>query len=569
MKLQLLLLSSISASLAAPLTERSEQSTTVPIVQITNGTIQGLHLETYNQDVFLGIPFAEPPLGELRFSPPVPYNTSWGDSPKVFDEYGYACIATGATDNSLSPQSEDCLTINVIRPAGYEGQQLPVGIWIYGGGFQDGTSRRPAYNLSYIVENSVELGKPIIGVSFNYRLGGYGFLGSQELVNKGWTNVGLRDQVQAINWVHENIQSFGGDANHLVIWGESAGGISVSKLLSSNQLGEDYIKGAIIESGPVTFPNTTSATIAHRQNDFETIVDYFNCTDAIDVIKCLQTVDAQDLHYVFNITNGVLNTGFLYPYIDGDYLSTSGYQSLVNGNFLKIPVLIGTSTDEGTSFVQQNLNTTEEFKSYLKHISPSLTNNSIDQLDQLYPLGDPLVSAPLDPTYNTTPIVYPEGITGAQYPRLATLYGDFTFFGGSRFAAKYYSQHSPVYKYRFNIPDLDTTGNKSYVGAAHFQEVVYVFDNDQAPESTVNGATWNPDSRSPDIAKRMSSMWVSFISGLDPNINQVYPDVPEWPKYSDGAQNYVFDLNGFYVETDDKRKEQIDFIETIISQLNA
>lgn len=569
----LILLSSLVLSLGAPIDPGSsiELDPSNPTVQIINGTIQGINLPTYNQDAFLGIPFAEPPLGPLRFASPVPYNHSWvGENPKAFQEYGYACIASTATDSSVFPQGEDCLTLNVIRPKGYENAALPVGIWIYGGAFQDGTSRNPANNLSFIVENSVEIGKPIIGVSLNYRLGGFGWLGSQELVNLGYTNVGLRDQIQAIKWVHENIQAFGGDPNHLVLWGESAGAISISKILSSNQLSEEYIKGAIIESGPILFPNTTSGATPARQNDYDLLVDHFNCSDEVDTLECLQNADTWELQYAFNGTNGVLSSALYYPYIDGEIISKSGYQTLLHGNFLKVPVLIGTNTDEGTSFVMPGLNSSLEFMVYLKFALPTLTMDTIIELGALYPEGDPLVSAPLDPTYNTTPIVYPEGVVGSQFPRLATLFGDVVFIGGSRITARFYAEHSPVYKYRFNIQDLQyANSNLSYIGAGHGQEVVYVFDNNQAPEDTDYGATWNPDPRSAEVAKRMSNMWVNFISELNPNINDVDTEVPAWPEYNDAAQQYVFDLNGFYVETDDARAEQINYIESIMPQLNA
>lgn len=541
-----------------------------PIVQIQNGSIQGDYLPTYNQDVFLGIPFAQPPLGPLRFLPPQTYNSTW-DGTKVFNQYSDSCIADGATDNLLLPQSEDCLTVNVVKPHGIsEDERLPVAIWIYGGGFRDGSSARPAYNLSYIVQNGVEIGKPFIGVSFNYRLSGLGFLAGQEVSNKGYTNVGLRDQIQAINWVHENIGNFGGDSEHLVIWGESAGGISVSKLLSTNKLG-DFIKGAIVESGPAVFPNITSVAAPSRQEDYDILSDYFNCSDTPDSFKCLQSVDIKELFYVFNVSNNILGTGFRFPYIDGDLLPKSSYQILSEEESMKVPLLIGTCTDEGSAFVPYNLNTTEDFKDYLHLAFPSLTNSTINTLDELYPLGDPLVSTPLDPTYNSTPVTYPPEY-GAQYPRIATLYGDLYFMGGSRIMSRFYSEQldQPVYKYRFNIPNL-ASYNLSYTGTGHFQEVVYVFDNDQAPENPSSGSTWNPNPKSPEIAETISKLWASFITDLNPNIDQslVPMEAPNWPDYRGGAKNMVFDLNGFYVENDDWRAQQIGFIESVITQLNA
>ena len=108
----------------------------------------------------------------------------------------------------------------MIRPSGYENEKLPVGVWIHGGGLSMGGSRDLRYNLSFIVENSVNIGKPIIGVSIGYRLSAWGFLQSQEVSGAGQTNIGLRDQRLALHWIQENIGAFGGDCDKVVIWGE-------------------------------------------------------------------------------------------------------------------------------------------------------------------------------------------------------------------------------------------------------------------------------------------------------------------------------------------------------------
>lgn len=565
--LALIALSSLAS--AAPIQSKSDNETSIaPRVQLSNGTLQGSHLSNFKQDAFLGIPFAEPPLDSLRFQPPQPLSQGWSGL-KDATKYGHACISTLIPPDEIT-QAEDCLTLNVVRPSGYSNQSLPVAVWIYGGAFTSGSSANPAYNLSYIVQNGVDIGKPFIGVSLNYRLSGFGFLASQQVVNKGYTNVGLRDQLKAIQWVHENINTFGGDPDHLVIWGESAGAISVSKHLVSGLLG-DYVKGAIIESGPALFPNTTSGAIEYHQDDYETLVDHFNCTDAVDSLECLQKVDATDLTNVFNTSNHVLTTGFAFPYIDGDILKKASYETLTNGEFNKIPLLIGTNTDEGSIFIGNGVNTTEEFESYLHTTIPSLTNKSITILNDLYPANDPSVNVPLDPTYNTSAISYPSYL-GQQFPREAAILGDLSFVSGTRLMSRIYSNNSvPVYKYRFNIPGRGLSPFP-YYGAGHAQELVYVFDSNQALQNTSRVAlAFNPSEKSANVSESMSKMWAQFITELNPNVdhNDVPLDVPEWSEYNDGEQNMVFDLKGFYLEDDDFRKKQIDFIESIMPQLNA
>lgn len=280
------------------------------------------------------------------------------------------------------------------------------------------------------------------------------------------------------------------------------------------------------------------------------------------------------------MSNHFLTTGFNYPYIDGDIIPKTSYEILMNDEYLHIPLLIGTNTDEGSLFVMNyDLNTTKEFEEFIHIGLPSLTMKSILELNKLYPMNDSKVSVPLDPSFNTSEIVYPMEL-GSQYPRLATLFGDVSFIAGTRLMSKLYSEKNiPVYKYRFNIQDAGMV-SMPFVGAAHAQELVYVFDNNDAIINTFDvSASFNPDPKSSNISKIMSSMWANFITNLSPNIeisdddDDILPkdvEIPNWPEYLDGEENMVFDLEyGLYLEQDDWRKEQIGFLESIMPELNA
>ncbi|CCH44004.1 Acetylcholinesterase [Wickerhamomyces ciferrii] len=566
------LLSSISSS---PIYNKRENST--PTVQIQNGTITGKYLDGFNQDAYLGIPFAEPPINELRFQPPQTYNNHWNDT-QNFTEYGFACFASSGLDSRKLPQSEDCLTLNIVKPHNIpQNESLPVGIWIHGGGFTDGSGTRPAYNTSWIVENSVSIDKPIIAITINYRLNGFGFLSSDQVSQKGWTNNGLRDQIKAIEWVHENIAGFGGDPNHIVIWGESAGAISVGKLLNNDKYLGSYLKGGIMESGSNVFTNILPASTEQNEDDFTKLLQHFQCDQAIDYLECLQKIDSKSLQNAFNTTNGILTKGWGFPYIDGDVITGSGYDVLQSGEgFHKVPILIGTNTDEGSAFVNKTLNTTEQTENYLQKSFPHLSDNSTSKLIELYNGNNSQLVTPQDPTYNNTPITYPPYL-GSTYPRLATLNGDLMFIAGSKFTAKLYAENDlPVFKYRFNIPTLETS-NSTYLGSTHYQEVVYVFDNQQHPTDGSDGTNVYPSEDASKISDAISKIWVSFIHDLDPNISNgdhkdggnFQIDVPNWPDYRDGSENYVFDLKGFHIEQDDFRKEQFEYIESIIHQLDG
>lgn len=187
----------------------AEQNTAAPTATVKNGTYTGLYSIPYDQDYFLGVPFAQPPVGDLRFRVPQSLNSSWVGTRQAIN-YSAACVGYGSDDFLFPELSEDCLYLNIVRPSGYASQDLPVALWIHGGGLYEGSGIDQRYNLSFIVKKSVDIGKPIIAVSINYRLSMWGFITGDEVLRSGVANLGLRDQRLAMHWVKENIVSFGG-----------------------------------------------------------------------------------------------------------------------------------------------------------------------------------------------------------------------------------------------------------------------------------------------------------------------------------------------------------------------
>ena len=184
-----------------------------PKADTVNGSYIGEYWPKLRQDIFRGIPYAQPPIGHLRFAVPQSLNTSWTGSHDA-KAFSPSCVGVGsnAVGGGTLEVSEDCLTLNVVRPTGVgSSDRLPVLIWIHGGGFSQGSSSMANYNMSWIIDQSTRLGTPIIGVSINYRLGAFGWLWSEELKRAGASNLGLRDQRMAFQWVQENIAAFGGD----------------------------------------------------------------------------------------------------------------------------------------------------------------------------------------------------------------------------------------------------------------------------------------------------------------------------------------------------------------------
>src|ERR1043166_1768164 len=220
------------------------------VVQTANGLIEGPGMQPSGVRIFRGIPFAQPPVGELRWREPQPVKNWTGV--RQAREFGPRCMQAPIFDDMRfrsNGVSEDCLYLNVWTPAKSNHERLPVLVYFYGGGFVTGDGSE----LRYDGENMATKG--IVVVTVNYRLGVFGFLAHPELTkestHKASGNYGLLDQNAALRWVQQNIANFGGDPQHVTIAGESAGSVSVSAHMAS-PLSKDLIAAAIGESGAIT-----------------------------------------------------------------------------------------------------------------------------------------------------------------------------------------------------------------------------------------------------------------------------------------------------------------------------
>lgn len=260
--------------------------------------------------------------------------------------------------------------MNVIRPSDGHYGKLPVAFWIHGGGFVEGGGVDQRYNLSFIVENSVKIGQPIIGVSINYRLSAWGFLQSIEMYGSGNTNLGLRDQRLALHWVQENIAAFGGDPSKVTIWGESAGAASVGMhLVAYGGRDDKLFRGAIMESGnPVPYSSLVGDEVA--QPVFDTIAGSAGCNSSNDKLECLRQVSFEKLNNAINTTDVPQN---YQPYLDGDFVEQYPSLQLAAGRFVHVPIIDGANSDEGYSASPIGLNTTADFVDSLSCRSSPLT----------------------------------------------------------------------------------------------------------------------------------------------------------------------------------------------------
>ncbi|KAI9934340.1 hypothetical protein ASPWEDRAFT_108326 [Aspergillus wentii DTO 134E9] len=528
-----------------------------PKATVQNGTYAGTRNAHYNQDFFLGIPYAQQPVGDLRFTVPKSLNESW-EGERQAKEYSDICVGYG-TDSIWYPMAEECLTLNVIRDSSVdEDSKLPVGVWIHGGGYYMGSGADQRYNMSAIVSNAHEIGKPFIGVTLNYRLSAWGFLGSSEVTGSGNTNIGLRDQRLALQWVKENIHAFGGDPDKVVIWGESAGGMSVGYHLTAYGGRDDGLfRGAILQSGGPISPSPLNNT--GYQADYDELVAKVNCSNVVDTLQCLREVPFEQLNSALNGTDGSPVYNFS-PAIDGDLIRDWGSLNLDKEAFIKVPIIAGTNSDEGTSFGPTGINTTEQFYSYLTDGQSGFKLPPViaQQILHLYP-DDPSQGIP---AYLGSERIPSKGL---QWRRTNAYAGDYFMHANRRRqCATWAASNTPAYCYRFNVRPADTP----YLsGAAHFEEVAFVFYN-LAGLGYHYGKPFAgvPESYA-QLSKLMTGMWASFIHDLDPNSGGIGngSDSVRWEAYNtDRPVDILFDANvTSQMEADTWRKDGIDYINSV------
>lgn len=467
-----------------------------PMVQTRNGSLCGmaLHISGRSQDVFLGVPFAQPPVGRLRFRHPRSYNMTYeGRDARIQPN---SCPGYGGFSSGIGPMSEDCLYLNIVRPGrqslesrrddvpsstSYSNRlngidRLPVLVWIYGGGFTAGGIADPRFNMSYIVAQADEISKPIIAVSLNYRVAGFGFLASKEVLTAdgkvgGVANAGLYDQRLALRWIRENVATFGGDPDKVTIWGESAGAFSVAYHLTMfGGDSNDLFRAAIMESGTALGSALSSpeqlGDVGGYQEQFDNVTTMVGCSATGDKLQCLREAPYEALFEAFE-------SQIYTPILDGNMLRKLPSESLRANATVQVPLLLGSNTDEGTATFwgpRGVLNTTHDVAMWVKSLNGGdLTASSVERLLRLYP-DDPVQGCP----FNTGTERFSD--QGWQYKRGAAIATDLFVAAGRRSTATHFAKLSnDVYSYRFDQPPWD--GEEKLIAtvppvySTHFTEV--------------------------------------------------------------------------------------------------
>lgn len=463
-------------------------------VKTVSGPVSGVTAD--GVESFKGIPFAAPPVGDLRWRAPQPA-ANWTHTLKA-DHYGHDCMQEpfggDAAPLGTTP-SEDCLVLNVWRPAGAHGK-LPVIVWIYGGGFVNGGSSPAVYDGSAFAR------KDVIMVSFNYRLGRFGFFGFPALTAEDKDgllgNYGYMDQIAALKWVQANITAFGGDPANVTIFGESAGGGSVHMLMTS-PLTKGLFAKAIVQSGGgrgnlmgerrlsedlPNLPSSETLGVALAK------ANGIDGTDAAALAK-LRALPADVVTNKLNLANMASDT-YGGPMVDGRIVTETPQAAYLSGRYNTVPLMIGAnSADIGFNFAQ-----TKEAA-----FAPFGTN--IAAAKAAYdPLGK----------FTVEVVRYFMGM-------------DAMMIEPARFVASTLAaQGVPSYEYRYSYV-ADSMQAEWKTGTPHATEIPYVMDTVKAK---YGDKLTEKDAK---IADQTNSYWANFAKTGNPNGE----GLPNWPQYDPKA----------------------------------
>jgi para-nitrobenzyl esterase len=453
-------------------------------IKVEGGTLQGITEEGLT--VYKGIPFAAPPIGELRWKAPQPL-IKW-EGVRVADKFAPGPMQGG---NPPSGKSEDCLYLNVWSPAKSAKDKIPVLVWIYGGGFGAGATSETVYSGEKLANKGVVL------VSIAYRVGQLGFLAHPELSAESPShtsgNYGLLDMIAGLQWIQKNISKIGGDPTQVTIFGESAGGIAVSMLCAS-PLAKGLFHGAISQSGGSFGPPRVTTYPGENMK-------YLKDAEATgtDWVKTTGTASIAELR---KLPADKLPPGRGWPIIDGYVIPDDQHDLYEAKKYNDVPILVGYNSDEGRSFSPPK--TSEEYITNVK----KRYGKFADDLIKAYPVGESTVP-------KTARDLARDAAFGWQTWSWAKLQ---SITGKSKIFYYYFDQH----------PEYAKDSPRYGFGSPHGQEVAYVFQH-------VNPSDPNASSTDETISDVMSTYWTNFAKRGDPNGS----GVPAWPAFSDAKPDVM------------------------------
>jgi para-nitrobenzyl esterase len=464
-------------------------------VEVAGGTIEGVEQDGIFS--YKGIPFAAPPVGDLRWKAPVPVQPWTGV--KKADAFGCACMQASGSMGNTAPVSEDCLYLNVWTPAKKTYEKIPVIFWVHGGGFMGGSTSTPMYDGTGFAKKGGVL------VSVAYRLGPFGFLAHPELSREsgnGSGNYGMQDMIAGLKWVKENIARFGGDPSNVTIFGHSAGGAAIS-ILAASPVTKGLFHRAICMSGGSFAPLQTSnqagmgmgiPSLKVAESTGEEFLKELGVAD----IKEARALSAEEIQK--SLPGGMGGMRFR-PGADGYVISNDLYSLYQAGSFNDTPILLGHTSDEMGSFGRSPNVTPVEFEKQIR--------------EQYGPKADAILGA------------YPHS-TDAEATRASKDIRNISFSWNTWTWSHLQSRKGKgkAFQYYFDYHPNSPDG-----GSGHGSDVPYAFQ-------TLGGPMGAPKQEDLKLSDMISSYWINFARSGDPN----GPGLPKWPAFTEDDQKVmVFD----------------------------
>ncbi|MDX2151153.1 MAG: carboxylesterase family protein [Bryobacteraceae bacterium] len=508
----------------AAATAYAAQQTTAP-VRVDGGQLQGVAEDGVFS--YKGIPFAAPPVGDLRWRPPQPVEPWTGVRPAA--EFGANCMQgrfgppQAASENAAPAPSEDCLFLNVWRPASAAPMaRVPVMVWIHGGGFVGGSGSSPGTLGVHFAKRGVVL------VTLNYRLGRFGFFAfpalSRERPDETKGNYAYMDQIAALQWVKRNIAAFGGDPTNVTIFGFSAGGVSVHSLLAS-PMARGLFHKAIVQSGGSRDSVLTARPM--REDGVDPNYPVSAETIGIEFARAvgIEGTDQAAAGRLRALSSGeVLRVRQPYettPILDGRLITETAETAYKAGRQPRLPIIVGSNSADSAG---------NRIRAATKEQLFARFGKWSDQAKAAYD---------------------PDG-TADLAAMVARANDDFGQAEPARFAASAFAaKGSPAYRYRFSYVST-AMREQMRMGAPHGGEIGFVFGT----LTTRPGSTPSPEDHA--VSRMMQSYWVNFARSGDPN----GPGLPEWPR-DDARKDLIFDFHpdGTAGAIQDVRKARLDVMQ--------
>ena len=485
-------------------------------VTTAQGKVAGKMMDSGKVQAFVGLPYAAPPVGQLRWKAPEP-PAKW-KGVRDATKFGARCEQWPTWADYIfqdAGPSEDCLYLNVYAPASATAKsRLPVMFWIHGGGYTAGAGSEPRYTSAALPEHGVVL------VTINYRLGVFGFLASTDLANENGGaagNYGLMDMVAALQWVKTNIAAFGGDPQNVTIFGESAGSFAVSTLMAA-PAAKGLFNKAIGESGAAFGETLAVDPLAPRAKRDQ---------------EWARSLGAQDLASLRAMpADAVLDAarkkgvGYFAPVIDGKFVTGDISRTYAAGLQAHVPLLAGWNRDERAGTLSKDM-TAGKWKAYA---AEHYGRRAEEFLKALPARSDE------------------EAVRSADDLTTAS----FIAFGAWQWIeAHAHTGNSAVYRYRFELPATPSEMHPEGKYAWHSDELEYVFST----LDTRRGATWRPEDR--QLSDEMVRYWTNFARTGDPNGG----GLAHFPRYDKDGQ--ILHLDKVLTYGPDAKQDQMEFLESL------